>query len=121
MFTISKQFGFSASHELKHLPTDHQCRRNHGHNYLVTLTLATQKLTAGQSWVRDYGDLAPFKALLDATLDHRFLNDALGTPMPTAEAIAYWLFEWAIQRWPEVVSVGVSETPATTAVYSRAP
>ncbi len=45
MFTITKEFHFSASHQLSHLPEDHQCARLHGHNYVAVsythLTLPT--------------------------------------------------------------------------------
>ncbi|HUM68046.1 MAG TPA: 6-carboxytetrahydropterin synthase, partial [Chloroflexota bacterium] len=39
MYTISKQFHFSASHQLNGLPLEHQCARLHGHNYEVELIL----------------------------------------------------------------------------------
>lgn len=35
MFRITKEYHFSASHRLAHLPDDHQCARLHGHNYVV--------------------------------------------------------------------------------------
>ena len=40
MYTIAKQFTFSASHQLDHLPEDHQCARLHGHNYVVEIVLS---------------------------------------------------------------------------------
>lgn len=46
-FTISKGFELDGvSHELRLLPDGHKCRRNHGHNYLVTLTVAVDGLDA---------------------------------------------------------------------------
>lgn len=36
--TISQSFSFSASHQLRRLPTSHKCHRNRGHNYTVTAT-----------------------------------------------------------------------------------
>lgn len=40
MFRITKEFHFSASHQLCRLPVDHQCARLHGHNYIVVVELA---------------------------------------------------------------------------------
>ncbi|MFI6697695.1 6-pyruvoyl trahydropterin synthase family protein [Streptomyces sp. NPDC050509] len=37
---ISKEFHFSASHQLDGLPEDHPCGRLHGHNYVVALELS---------------------------------------------------------------------------------
>ena len=67
MFTISKQFSFSASHQLSHLPADHQCARLHGHNYVVEVVLQREYLT-GEGFVRDYGELSGVKEYIDAEL-----------------------------------------------------
>ena len=42
--------------------------------------------------VVDYYDLDPVKHFIDATIDHRHLNDVLPGE-PTAERLAWWLFE----------------------------
>lgn len=42
--TISKDFELSASHQLWRLPGTHKCSANHGHNYVVTLTLTADRL-----------------------------------------------------------------------------
>lgn len=115
MYTISKQFHFSASHIIEGLPEGHQCGRLHGHNYAVEIVLAAEKLDA-VGFVVDYGDLGPFKRILDEELDHRHLNDIL-PGATTAEAIAAWLYERARAIWPQVVAVRVSETPRTWAEY----
>jgi len=118
MFTISKEFAFSASHQLRGLPLEHPCSRLHGHNYVVTLVLAAEKLDR-RSFVVDYNDLAPFEQYLKEKLDHRHLNDVLHFP-PTAEKLAQHLFEFAESLWPDVVSsVFVSETPKTWANYAK--
>ena len=46
MYRITKEFHFSASHQLSHLPDDHQCARLHGHNYIVVVELASASLNA---------------------------------------------------------------------------
>lgn len=119
MFIISKEFAFSASHQLDGLPPDHQCARLHGHNYVVRVELRSDDLDR-TGFVLDYGELAPIKELIDTQLDHRHLNDIL--PMnPTAEAMAKWLTEavrGAVPVPPRArVSVAVSETPKTWATY----
>ena len=115
MYTISKQFSFSASHIIEGLSEGHPCSRLHGHNYIVELTLAAEELNE-TGFVVDYNELSAFKKVIDDTLDHRHLNDILNG-FTTAEAIAKYLYDYAKAMWPEVVSVSVSETPKTNAVY----
>ena len=115
MFRITKEFAFSASHQLEHLPPEHQCARLHGHNYIVVVELASPTLNA-DGFVRDYHDLAALKAYIDDHFDHRHLNDILDV-VPTAENMARHFYEWARARWPEVTAVKVSETPKTWAEY----
>ncbi len=115
MFTIKKEFYFSASHIIEGLPDGHPCGRLHGHNYTVELILAAEILDK-TGFVVDYGDLQPFKDIIDNELDHRHLNDIV--PGPTsAENLAYYLFQRAKAIWPQTVAVCVSETPKTRAEY----
>jgi 6-pyruvoyltetrahydropterin/6-carboxytetrahydropterin synthase len=116
MYRISKEFHFSASHQLMGLPEDHQCARLHGHNYIVVIELAATELNA-HGFVRDYLDLAPLKRYIDDSLDHRHLNDILGDDGVTAERMAKHFYDWAHDRWPEVSAAKVSETPKTWAEY----
>lgn len=120
MYTISKQFEFSASHQLSHLADDfpdHQCARLHGHNYMVTVELKSSLLN-GYGFVVDYGELKEFKELLDAQFDHRHLNEVLGSSeMTTAENLARHFYMMCKGRWKETVAVTVSETPKTKATY----
>ena len=61
MYRITKEFHFSASHKLDHLPDDHQCARLHGHNFIAIVELATAILDR-DGFVGDYGELKAFKA-----------------------------------------------------------
>ena len=70
----------------------------------------------GDGFVRDYGELEPFKAFIDEKLDHRHLNDIMDG-VTSAENLASFLYEYASRRWPEVVAVRISETPKTWAEY----
>ncbi|MDO5756306.1 MAG: 6-carboxytetrahydropterin synthase QueD [Rhodobacterales bacterium] len=116
MYRITKEFHFSASHQLFGLPEDHQCARLHGHNYIVVVELAAEELNA-HGFVRDYLELAPLKRYIDDELDHRHLNDVLGDDCVTAERMARHLYDWCSARWPETAAVKVSETPKTWAEY----
>ncbi len=115
MFRIRKEFHFSASHQLAHLPAGHQCARLHGHNYIVVVELASEELNA-DGFVRDYHDLKALKTYIDETFDHRHLNDVLDMPS-TAENMAKHFYCWCKARWPETSAAMVSETPKTWAEY----
>lgn len=117
MFTITKEFHFSASHQLDTLPPDHQCARLHGHNYIVELVLESESVDQ-HGFVVDYLELKPFKEYIDRELDHQHLNDVMDCPT-SAENIAHFLYHWAKAKWPEVSAVRVSETPKTWAIYSE--
>lgn len=119
MYTISKQFHFSASHQLFGLEPDHPCSRMHGHNYIVEVELQSETLNQ-VGFVRDYRELGAFKEMIDDTLDHRHINDVLGAENATAEKMATWMYEWCKSRWPETSAVRISETPKTWAEYRPA-
>ena len=115
MYRITKEFLFSASHQLGHLPIDHQCARLHGHNYIVVVELASDQLNS-DGFVRDYGELKAFKTYIDENFDHRHLNDVM-TNMTTGENLARHFYDWCAALWPETAAVKVSETPKTWAEY----
>ncbi|PRD44787.1 6-carboxytetrahydropterin synthase QueD [Phyllobacterium phragmitis] len=116
MFRITKEFHFSASHQLSHLPLEHQCARLHGHNYIVVVELSSQTLNE-DGFVRDYHDLKPLKDYIDERFDHRHLNEVLGHDKVTSEYLAKHFFDWCRERLPETSAVRVSETPKTWAEY----
>lgn len=118
MYTITKQFEFSASHQLKQLPDTHPCARLHGHNYVVEVELAGESLNR-YGFIRDYNELDALKKMIRDQLDHRHLNEVLGDDCVTAEQLACWLYAWCREQWPEVAAVRVSETPKTWAEYRR--
>jgi 6-pyruvoyltetrahydropterin/6-carboxytetrahydropterin synthase len=118
MLTISKEFGFSASHILDSLPSWHPCARLHGHNYVVILELSAREADlTPDGFVRDFRDLDDFKKWLDEKVDHRHLNDVMGPVPPTSENLAIWIHGTWHARYPELAAVRVSETPKTWAVF----
>ncbi len=134
IYTISKTFPFSASHQLEHLPEGHKCKRLHGHNYVLTLTFKREALDEW-SFVRDFDSLNQFQNWVDVQLDHRHLNDVLRDPrldhpketirkaakslQPTSENIAWWVYHRWHQVWSDLVSVRVSEGLDTWAEYAE--
>jgi 6-pyruvoyltetrahydropterin/6-carboxytetrahydropterin synthase len=117
MYIIRKEFAFSASHVLAHLPPEHPCSNLHGHNYVVTVELRNMAVDY-IGFVTDYRALEPIKKYIDSTLDHRHLNDVIGFN-PTAENLAYHLYMRFNGAFPNLNAVEVSETPKTTARYER--
>jgi 6-pyruvoyltetrahydropterin/6-carboxytetrahydropterin synthase len=116
MYTIAKRFAFSASHIIGGLPPEHPCGRLHGHNYDVEVVLQSAALD-DVGFIRDCHELSALKEFLDATVDHKHLNEVLGHDQTTTEIISKWLFDWCRTRWPETVAVRISETPNTWAEY----
>ena len=115
MFTIRKEFNFSAMHSLDGLHPEHPCTREHGHNYVITVELKKEKLDH-VGFVRDYRALSAIKDWINKTLDHRNLNEVM-VENPTAENIAFYLYKMFKDRYPELHAVEVSETPKTMARY----
>ena len=119
MYRISKEFHFSASHQLHDLPRDHPCGRVHGHNYIVKVILIAEQ-TNEHGFVLDYNDMKPFGQWIDDTLDHRHLNDVM-EDQPSAENMARALCAVVkdMLDLPQdvTVCVAVSETPKTWAEW----
>ena len=116
---ISKDFAFSASHQLEGLPEDHQCSRLHGHNYIFRISVTGEVRAPG--FVVDYAELKPINEWIDQHLDHRHLNDVFDFN-PTAENMAGHVADMVAQRLAKAgyrnvidVNVAVSETPKTWA------
>ena len=116
MYKITKQYHFSASHQILGLPENHPCSRLHGHNYVVEIELKSETLN-NIGFIRDYYDLDAFHIYIKKTIDHRHINDVLGNDCVTAEQLAKHFFDWCKGQWPEVSAVCVSETAATKAEY----
>jgi len=119
MYTISKRFDFSASHQLVGLPESHQCARLHGHNYQLHLTLTDGKLNE-VGFIKDYGELDEIKKYLDATVEHRHLNDVF-LFNPTAENMAKHFYDLFKPKYPQLIKVTVKETDKTAADYMDVP
>ena len=119
-FTVSKRFSFSASHVLHGLGDDHPCSRLHGHNYEIEVLAAAAELDE-RGFVVDFKELDLVKDWVDATLDHRHLNDVM-EGQPSAEAIAKLICDWCTEQLPPPVAAKITavrawETPKAYAEY----
>ena len=120
MYRITKEFHFSASHQLSTLPDSNPCSRVHGHNYIVKVELESEELNQ-HGFVVDYKDLAPLKKYIDEELDHRHLNEVFDHGNISAEFLSKVFYDWCKSRWHQVSAVMVSETPKTWAEYRPSP
>lgn len=92
MLTVSRQYHFEAAHFLPNVKEGHRCKRMHGHNYRIEITLGGA-LTEHEGWILDFWDMdAVMQPILDL-VDHRLLNEIEGLENPTAEHIAEWFFQ----------------------------
>jgi 6-pyruvoyltetrahydropterin/6-carboxytetrahydropterin synthase len=89
VFKIAADYGFEAAHQLHGLPDGHKCKRLHGHNYRVEVSVLGE--LDGRGFVIDYAELDAVVQPLVDQLDHRFLNDIDGLENPTSEVLALWL------------------------------
>ena len=113
---LRKTFQFEAAHLLPHLPSDHKCRRLHGHSFRAEIVVAGE-CDPKLGWVMDYADIsAAFKPLFDQ-LDHRYLNEVAGLQNPTSENVAAWIWERLKPGLPQLVEVVVAETCTARCVY----
>ena len=115
MYTIQKEFHFSASHVLHGLEEGHPCGRLHGHNYVIIIEASAYDLD-NTGFVEDYGNYKEVKEFIDNKLDHRHLNDII-PGQPSAEIIAKFIYDTFSFKHPHMSAVHVKETPKTIATY----
>jgi len=142
MYTISREYWFSAAHRIEGHP---KCGRLHGHNYKVTVAIQSHSLPDNGMLI-DYSELDAICKPIIESLDHRYLSsisnmrnddpygriatlrgDAveLHVPASTGEHIAEFLWKrfWDALQESQCrcergeLSVTVSETPKSTALY----
>jgi len=89
MIRIAAEYTFEAAHHLPHVDDGHKCKRMHGHNYRVEVSITGNIDHRG--FVMDYAELDAIVNPLIEQLDHRCLNDIAGLENPTSEELALWL------------------------------
>jgi 6-pyruvoyltetrahydropterin/6-carboxytetrahydropterin synthase len=122
MYRLKVVRKFDAAHQLEGYIG--KCANLHGHTWKVVFTFAfddgefveLQKLSQVKGLSIDFGEL---KKRLDEILpDHRYLNDVYKFN-PTAENLAYLLYNEAKELFLMLDSVEVWETGNACAEYSR--
>lgn len=108
MYTVKKRIEISGSHCLN-LDYDSKCKNLHGHNWIITVTLKSEKLDKNGMIL----DFTKIKEIVNQ-LDHNHLNNIIPFN-PTAENIAKWLCE----QIPYCVAVSVQETEGNEATYEK--
>lgn len=133
MYCVSRDFHLSYGHRLA--SHSGRCRRLHGHNGRVRVTLFAGDLN-GSGMVRDFTDLKVILGgWIEETLDHRTIldrDDPLRVVLqeagetivetagpPTAERLAWMIFQQAKRQGFPVKSVEFWETRKCRAVYSE--
>lgn len=122
MYEITIETHFSSAHRLRNY--NGECERLHGHNWKVTVSIASDKLD-------DLGMVMDFRELKDETnrlmdeFDHQYLNEVppFTELNPTTENIAKYIFDELSKVIDtdsvKVNEVAVWESPTCSASYSR--
>ena len=106
---LVKKFRFEAAHHLPKFPEGHKCRRLHGHSFSVKI-MVRGHVDEDTGIIRDFADLSDAWAPLFDELDHRYLNKVEGLENPTAENIAYWIWDRLYRSLHSLSMVEVYET-----------
>ncbi len=131
MYKVVKKLDFCYGHRL--LNYDGRCAHPHGHNGIVEVEFAVEKLDP-RGMVVDFVDIKKeVSEFLDQELDHKMIlhkDDPLTKVLkemeepvlvmqenPTAENIARIIYNFAMSRGLPVVSVRLWETPSSFAEY----
>jgi len=112
---IRKHFRFEAAHVLPHHPG--KCSRLHGHSYRLEVAVRgpLQEHGPAQGMVLDFDEISELvRPLVVERLDHASLNDVLSNP--TAEHIAFWIWDALAEKLPQLDEIVVWETPTACAV-----
>lgn len=120
MFTLTKEFRFEAAHRLP--AHDGKCARLHGHSWVGRVILQGDKLQSGPSpkmgMLQDYADIkAVLEPIIEAHLDHHFLNESMPLQDPTSEQVAHWLYERLKSELPLLLAVEIDETCTSSCRY----
>ncbi len=88
---VAREYHFEAAHFLPNVPDTHKCKRLHGHNYKLEVTLSGPVQQSG--FIIDFWDMDKVVQPILDEVDHRCLNDIAGLENPTAENITGWFFD----------------------------
>jgi 6-pyruvoyltetrahydropterin/6-carboxytetrahydropterin synthase len=96
MYEITVRKSFSAAHKLN---IGGKCEELHGHNFIVDVTIASDKLNKG-GLVVDFRILKGWVNEILDKLDHKFLNELsfFKDSNPTSEKIARFIFDRILEK-----------------------
>lgn len=109
MYYVQKTLEIAGSHQLK-LDYQSKCNSVHGHNWLITIYLKSEKLDSNDMVY----DFTHIKEVITDKLDHKHLNDVLPFN-PTAENIARWICDGLSKCY----KVTVQESQGNIATYEK--
>ena len=111
-----KEFRFEAAHFLPNVPSEHKCRKLHGHSYIVTLYIEGE---VGQrtGWVLEFEEVKKAFAPILLLLDHAMLNEISGLENPTVENLAIWIWNKLLPGLPQLIKIAIAETSTSGCIY----
>ena len=113
---IYKDITFEAAHLLPNVPTDHKCRRLHGHSFKVRLTL-DGPIDKSLGWVEDFSDVKEAFDPIYHQLDHHYLNEVAGIENQTSENLTTCIWDRLKPKLQYLASIEVKETCSTGCIY----
>lgn len=115
MYTLRKNFYFTAGHQLLQSPEGQPCREIHGHNYRITVEFRSETLNSW-SLIIDYRKMEIINDYLQKTFDHQMLNSNM-IEEPTSENLSKHLYDFFKPVFIALYAVEVSETPDIVVRY----
>ncbi len=114
---LSVDFHFCAAH---HLPFyDGPCKRLHGHNYQLRVTL-TGRPSPKDGMIRDFDEIKrTVSELVLVECDHHNLNDLMENP--TAENMVVWMWDRLQKHIDGLRELQLWETPEYCVTYRQPP
>ena len=116
MFIVSVIGEFSSAHFLKNY--NGKCENLHGHNYKIQVFLKRENLNSS-FMVEDFTKLKDELKKIFKSLDHKNLNeiDFFNMRNPTAEIIAFYIYQEMKKKFDNLFKVRVWETEKQYAEY----
>jgi len=112
---ISKFILLQTAHFLPYVPETHKCRRLHGHNFGLWISIKVSSFDTETSEIIDHLDICC--ADIKSKLDHCILNEIQGLSNPTSENITLWIHRKLTAMSLNVFNIFCIETQASAACY----
>ena len=121
MFKLKVEAEISAAHRLPEYAG--ACKRMHGHNWKIQVTVAGKKLDE-RGMVIDLMDVRELLQTCLEPLDHQMLNEVAPFDQlaPTSENLAAYIYDWFKKELPtpiRIVQVEVFETDKFSVTYDE--